>query len=43
VKATPPVATQIHVDGLALGTDYGVSDSRMFGAHVGFGFTPDAR
>jgi hypothetical protein len=28
------------VTGLARGTDYGVPDSRLFGAHLGFGFTP---
>ncbi|HEX3806724.1 MAG TPA: hypothetical protein VHV52_08080 [Gaiellaceae bacterium] len=40
VTATPPVAVQVHVDGLARGTDYGVSDSRLFGARVGFAFKP---
>jgi hypothetical protein len=39
----PPVAVQVHVSGLALGTDYGVSDSRLFGAHLGFRFTPGKR
>ncbi|HZQ82017.1 MAG TPA: hypothetical protein VFB25_08585 [Gaiellaceae bacterium] len=40
VSALPPVAVQVHIDGLALGTAYGVSDSRLFGAGVGFAFTP---
>ena len=43
VEATPPVAVSVHADGLARGTDYGVSDSRLFGAHVGFGFTPSKK
>ena len=43
VKTTPPVAVTVHVDGLARGTDYGVPDSRLFGARVGFSFVPDRR
>jgi hypothetical protein len=40
VAAVPPVAVQVHVSGLAKGTDYGVPDSRLFGAHAEFGFAP---
>jgi hypothetical protein len=42
VRARPPVAAQVHVSQLARGTDYGLSDSRLFGAQAGFAFVPDA-
>jgi hypothetical protein len=40
VRARPPVAVQVHVAPLALGTDYGLSDNRLFGARAGFAFVP---
>jgi len=40
VPARPPVAVQVHVSPLARGTDYGLSDSRLFGAQAGFEFVP---
>jgi hypothetical protein len=40
VSARPPVAVQVHVEPLALGTDYGLSDNRLFGARAGFAFVP---
>jgi len=42
-RATPPVAVQVTVSPLARGTDYGLSDPRLFGAQVGFKFTPPKR
>jgi hypothetical protein len=38
VAARPPVAVQVHVSPLTLGTKYGISDNRLFGARVGFKF-----
>ena len=43
VHAVPPVAVQVHVSPLAKGTDYGLSDSRLFGARAGFQFVPAKR
>lgn len=44
VQATPPVAVQVHVSPLTLGTRYGVPDSRYFGVHLlSYGFTPAKR
>lgn len=40
VAARPPIAVQVHVAPLTLGTDYGLSDSRLFGAQAGFAFVP---
>ena len=40
VHAIPPIAVQVHVSPLAKGTDYGLSDSRLFGARAGFDFAP---
>ena len=34
VKARPPVAAQVHVTPLTLGTDYGVPDNRLFGVQL---------
>jgi hypothetical protein len=42
IRVRPPVAVQIHVSPLTLGTDYGIPDSRLFGVRVGFSFTPSA-
>jgi hypothetical protein len=38
VKARPPVAVQVHVSPLQLGTDYDVPDSRLFGVQFGASF-----
>jgi hypothetical protein len=40
VKVRPPVAAQVHVTPLTLGTDYGVPDSREFGVQLDAAFTP---
>jgi hypothetical protein len=40
VTARPPVAVTVHVSPLAPGTQYGLSDSRLFGARAGFTFVP---
>jgi hypothetical protein len=39
----PPVAVQVTVSPLSSGTDYGLSDPRLFGAQVGFAFIPAKR
>jgi hypothetical protein len=36
----PPVAVQVHVTKLSPGAKFGLSDTRLFGAQVGFAFVP---
>ena len=39
VTVRPPVAVEIHVSPLQLGTDWDIPDSRLFGAQIGATFT----
>jgi len=40
LRTTAPVAVEMHVDDLALGTDFGLSDTREFGAQFSGSFKP---
>jgi hypothetical protein len=40
LHTTAPVAVELHVDDLALGTDFGLSDTREFGAQFSGSFKP---
>ena len=40
LRTTAPVAVELHVDDLALGTDFGLSDTRELGAQFSGSFKP---